>query len=164
MIPESLATRPLATRSPRTSIHPVYFAGVAALLVAFVAVTAHAVTPIARTPSPEGARIYFIGIADGDEVSSPLVVRFGLSGMGVAPAGTENPKTGHHHLLIDSELADYSLPIPADETHRHFGGGQTEVSIDLPPGDHILQLVLADYRHVPHEPPVVSERIRVTVK
>jgi hypothetical protein len=159
MIPESLRTRP----SP-TSARKIRFAWIAALLVVLGAFAAHAQEPLARTASPEGARIYFIGIADGDEVSSPIVVRFGLSGMGVAPAGMENAKTGHHHLLIDGELADYSLPIPADDTHRHFGGGQTEVSIDLSPGDHTLQLVLADHRHVPHEPPVVSERIKITVK
>jgi hypothetical protein len=142
----------------------IHFAWIAALLVLLSTFAAHAQEAIERTPSPEGARIYFIGIADGDEVSSPVVVRFGLSGMGVAPAGMEKEKTGHHHLLIDSELTDYSLPIPADDTHRHFGGGQTEVSIDLSPGDHTLQLVLADHRHVPHEPPVVSERIKITVK
>ena len=169
MIPESLATRPRATRSvasrlPRNSNQPVRFATIAGLLIAFVAFASHAQEAIERTPSPEGARIYFIGISDGDKVSSPLVVRFGLSGMGVAPAGTQNPNTGHHHLLIDGELSDFSIPIPSDETHRHFGGGQTEVSIDLAPGDHTLQLVLADYRHVPHEPPVLSERIRVTVE
>jgi len=154
----------LNTRSSQTSPRMVRFAWTAALLVALSAFAAHSQEPLARTPSAEGARSYFIGIADGDEVSSPVVVRFGLSGMGVAPAGVELQKTGHHHLLIDSELADYSLPIPADDAHRHFGGGQTEVSIELPPGNHTLQLVLADHHHVPHEPPVVSERIRVTVK
>lgn len=159
MIPESLRTR-----SSSTSARMIRFAWIAALLVLLSTFAAHAQEAIERTPSPEGARIYFIGIADGDEVSSPVVVRFGLSGMGVAPAGMEQEKTGHHHLLIDSDLTDYSLPIPADDTHRHFGGGQTEVSIDLSPGDHTLQLVLADHRHVPHEPPVVSERIKITVK
>jgi hypothetical protein len=159
MIPESLRTH-----SPRISVPRIRVAAITVLLIAASAFAASAQEPLTRTPSPEGARIYFIGIADGDEVASPLLVRFGLSGMGVAPAGIENQKTGHHHLLIDGELADYSLPIPADEKHRHFGGGQTEVSIELPPGDHTLQLVLADYRHIPHEPPVVSKRIRVTVK
>ena len=154
----------LRIRSPRTSPASIRFAWIAALLVAQSAFAAHAQEPLARTPSPEGARIYFIGIADGDEVSSPFLVRFGLSGMGVAPAGIEKPETGHHHLLIDTELTDLSLPIPADDTHRHFGGGQTEVSLDLPPGNHTLQLVLADHLHVPHEPPVVSERITITLK
>ena len=159
MIPESLRTR-----SSPTSARKIRLAWIAALLLLLSTFAAHAQEALVRTPSPEGARIYFIGIADGDEVSSPVVVRFGLSGMGVAPAGMEQEKTGHHHLLIDSELTEYSLPIPADDTHRHFGGGQTEVSIDLSPGDHTLQLVLADHRHVPHEPPVVSERIKITVK
>jgi len=149
-------TRPVSQRS-------IAAAWIAATLVAIGALPVHA-EPIARTPSPEGARIYFIGLADGDEVSSPVVVRFGLSGMGVAPAGTEKPKTGHHHLLIDTELVDPSLPIPADDQHRHFGGGQTEVSLDLSPGPHVLQLVLADHLHVPHDPPVVSNRIVVIVK
>jgi hypothetical protein len=134
----------------------------AALLL--VALPAFAEEVLVRTPSPEGAKIYFIGLADGDKVSSPLVVRFGLSGMGVAPAGTMKEKTGHHHLLIDTELVDPTLPIPADENHRHFGGGQTEVSIELAPGPHALQLVLADYRHVPHDPPVVSKKIVVIVE
>jgi len=154
----------LPSRSPRTAPHAFRFAWIAALLAVLCASAAHAQEPLARTPSPEGARIYFIGIADGDEVSSPFTVRFGLSGMGVAPAGIAKEQTGHHHLLIDSEITDYSLPIPADDSHRHFGGGQTEVSIDLPAGKHTLQLVLADYQHVPHEPPVVSERITITVK
>jgi hypothetical protein len=154
----------LRRSSPRTSPRRFRFACITALLVALGAFAANAQEPLVRTPSPEGARIYFIGIADGDEVSNPVVVRFGLSGMGVAPAGIEKQQTGHHHLLIDSELSDYSLPVPSDDNHRHFGGGQTEVSIELPPGNHTLQLVLADHRHVPHEPPVVSERIEVTVK
>jgi hypothetical protein len=154
----------LRTQSSPSSPRKIRFEWIVALLVALSAFAAHAQEPLARTPSAEGARIYFIGIADGDEVSSPIVVRFGLSGMGVAPAGIDNQKTGHHHLLIDSELADYSLPVPSDDAHRHFGGGQTEVSIELSPGNHTLQLVLADHRHVPHEPPVVSERIKITVK
>ena len=155
---------PLRQQSPHASARGLRLVLLAALLLVQSAFAAHAQEPLTRTPSPEGARIYFIGIADGDEVSSPLVVRFGLSGMGVAPAGIEKQQTGHHHLLIDSELTDYSLPVPSDDTHRHFGGGQTEVSIELPPGEHTLQLLLADFRHLPHEPPVVSDRIVITVK
>jgi hypothetical protein len=117
-----------------------------------------------RTPAPEGARVYFIDLADGDVVKSPLTVRFGLEGMGVAPAGVEVAKTGHHHLLIDTELADPNVPVPKDEHHRHFGGGQTEVTIELEPGEHTLQLVMGDYRHIPHDPPVMSDRITVTVE
>ena len=119
-----------------------------------------------RTKSPPGAKVYFVTPQDGATVSSPVTVRFGLSGMGVAPAGTEKEKTGHHHLLIDVELADeaYDFAVPADENHRHFGGGQTETVIELTPGKHTLQLVLGDHNHVPHDPPVQSERITITVK
>lgn len=117
-----------------------------------------------RTPAPEGARVYFITPADGDTLKSPVSVRFGLEGMGVAPAGVEKEKTGHHHLLVDQALEDPDSPIPADEHHRHFGGGQTETSIELAPGTHTLQLLLADHNHIPHQPPVLSEVITITVE
>ncbi|MCV6597780.1 MAG: DUF4399 domain-containing protein [Mangrovicoccus sp.] len=124
------------------------------------------------TPAPDGAEVYFVGIADGDTVSSPLIVRFGLSGMGVAPAGVEQENTGHHHLLIDRPALgegeygaeELELGIPADDHHVHFGGGQTEVSIELAPGSHTLQLVLGDHGHVPHDPPIASDVITVTVE
>lgn len=116
------------------------------------------------TPAPAGARVYFITPADGAVVRNPVRVVFGLSGMGVAPAGVERPNTGHHHLLIDTALADFDAPIPADEGHLHFGGGQTEAEIQLPPGRHRLQLVLGDHNHVPHDPPVISEPITITVE
>ncbi|MEQ8824626.1 MAG: DUF4399 domain-containing protein [Filomicrobium sp.] len=119
---------------------------------------------MAQTASPEGAKVYFIAPANGAEVSSPVTVQFGLSGMGVAPAGVEKAKTGHHHLLINQKLEDYSAPIPADDTHKHFGGGQTETTIELKPGKHTLQLILADQNHIPHAPPVQSEVITITVK
>lgn len=119
---------------------------------------------IPRTAAPEGVRLYFVSPADGATVTSPVTVNFGLSGMGVAPAGVDHPKTGHHHLLIDTELPSDSVPIPNDETHRHFGGGQTETTIELAPGKHSLQLLLGDMRHIPHDPPVVSEPIRITVE
>lgn len=122
-------------------------------------------TVIAETPAPEGAAVYIISPADGAEVTSPVTVKFGLRGMGVAPAGTENPTTGHHHLLIDVDgLPDTSMPIPADDNHKHFGGGQTEVTIDLSPGSHSLQLLLGDLAHIPHQPPVHSEKITIMVK
>jgi len=119
----------------------------------------------AQTPSPEGAKVYFINLKDGDTVSSPFVVQFGLSGMGVAPAGVEKPNTGHHHLLIDTTMTAEQMkePIPADDTHKHFGGGQTEAMITLPEGKHTLQLLLADWTHIPHVPPVMSEPITITV-
>jgi hypothetical protein len=119
----------------------------------------------AGTPAPEGARVYFIAPTDGETVTSPVTVRFGLSGMGVAPAGTDRPHTGHHHLLIDLEAPPaLDRPLPADEKHVHFGGGQTETTIELEPGTHTLQLLLGDMNHVPHDPPVMSEKIRIEVK
>lgn len=120
-----------------------------------------------ETPAPKDAKVYFINLKDGDKVKSPVKVQFGLSGMGVAPAGTENEKTGHHHLLIDApELTGDALnePIPADDNHKHFGGGQTEITVELAPGEHTLQLVLGDWSHIPHNPPVMSEKIKVTVE
>ena len=107
--------------------------------------------------------VYFVAPQDGATLSNPVVVRFGLRNMGVAPAGVAHPNTGHHHLLIDTELAQMNLPVPADEQHVHFGGGQTQTAITLSPGEHTLQLVLGDYLHIPHDPPVTSSRITVTV-
>lgn len=125
-----------------------------------------------ETPSTPGAKTYFINLADGDTVSGPVTVLFGLSGMGVAPAGVEKDGTGHHHLFLNrapfgegedgADEADFS--IPADENHRHFGGGQTETTLTLAPGAHTLQLVLGDKDHIPHDPPVVSEVITITVE
>lgn len=124
------------------------------------------------TPAPEGAAAYFVNLEDGAVVSAPVKVVFGLTGMGVAPAGTEKENTGHHHILIDrpplgegedgAEELEYG--IPADDHHRHFGGGQTEVTLDLEPGQHTLQLVLGDMNHVPHDPPVTSDVITITVQ
>lgn len=119
----------------------------------------------AGTPSPEGAQAYIISPADGAVVSSPLTVKFGLKGMGVAPAGIEKANTGHHHLLIDvDELPALDKPLIADAKHKHFGGGQTETTIELSSGKHTLQLILGDHLHIPHNPPVVSEKITITVK
>ena len=121
-------------------------------------------TALPRTPAPEGATAYIIAPADGATVSSPVLVRFGLSGIGVAPAGVVNPKTGHHHLIIDSEVPAVGMPIPADAKRVHFGKGQTETSIELAPGPHTLRLLLGDRIHVPHDPPVVSEVIHIVVE
>ncbi|MGD8408469.1 MAG: DUF4399 domain-containing protein, partial [Thiohalophilus sp.] len=110
------------------------------------------------TPSPKGADVYIVSPADGEVVTSPFKVVFGLSGMGVAPAGVDKPNTGHHHLLIDAgnrPAAD--RPIPADEHHKHFGGGQTETTLSLSPGKHTLQLIMGDQNHIPHDPPVISQ-------
>jgi hypothetical protein len=120
----------------------------------------------AETPSPAGAQVYIINLKNGDTVTSPFKVQFGLTGMGVAPAGVEKPNTGHHHLIIDATLSPDELkaPIASDAKHMHFGGGQTEATITLPPGQHTLQLVLGDWSHIPHVPPVMSTPITVTVK
>lgn len=137
-----------------------------ALLATTLAAAAAMPAMAGETPAPEGAAVYFIGLEDGATVSSPLTIRFGLSGMGVAPAGVEKEKTGHHHLIIDEAIegAELDEPIPADDHHKHFGGGQTEVTIELSPGSHTLQLVLGDWSHIPHNPPVMSDRISVTVE
>jgi hypothetical protein len=117
-----------------------------------------------RTPSPEGAEVYILSPEDGAEVSSPFTVRFGLRGMGVAPAGVQQQGTGHHHLLIDvDELPPENLPLPTTDQVRHFGMGQTETELELEPGQHTLQLVLGDHLHIPHDPPVMSEKITITV-
>lgn len=119
----------------------------------------------ARTPSPEGVDLYIISPKDGEVVSSPVTVRFGLKGMGVAPAGIEKENTGHHHLLIDvSSAPNLNMPLPADAQHVHFGGGQTEATIELSPGKHTLQLILGDQSHIPHDPPVMSKKITITVE
>jgi hypothetical protein len=120
-----------------------------------------------RTPSPEGARAYIIAPADGAVVSGPVHVVFGLAGMGVAPAGIDVEATGHHHLLIDAPMLsaeEMEYSIPADATHVHFGKGQTETVLDLAPGPHTLQLLLGDRGHVPHDPPVLSEVVTITVR
>ncbi len=120
---------------------------------------------VARTKSPEGAKAYIISPKNGDTVSSPFTVQFGLKGMGVAPAAVTVPNTGHHHLLIDvATLPDMSAPLPVSDAIRHFGAGQTEVDLTLAPGRHTLQLVLGDHLHTPHDRPVVSEKITITVK
>jgi len=120
---------------------------------------------LARTPSPEGAQVYIISPVNGEMVSNPVTVRFGLKEMGVAPAGIEKQNTGHHHLLIDTEsLPVLDKPLPADSKHKHFGGGQTETTIELSPGKHTLQLILGDKSHIPHNPPVISKKITITVK
>jgi hypothetical protein len=121
-------------------------------------------TGLPRSPSAEGASLTILSPQDGDILSGPVTVVFGLEGMGVAPAGIDSPNTGHHHLIINAELPDMGLPIPADDNYRHYGGGQTETSIELEPGTHTLQLLLGNYLHIPHDPPVVSDAISITVK
>ena len=111
------------------------------------------------------AKVYFIEPTNGSTVKQTFTVKFGLSGMGVAPAGVEKDNTGHHHLLIDlDELPDMTLPLPANDNIKHFGGGQTEVVLTLEPGTHTLQLLLGNHYHVPHATPVLSEKITVVVE
>ena len=134
---------------------------------AAIALTAAiALAQVPQTPSPAGAAVYFINLKDGDTVSSPFKVQFGLTGMGIAPVGTQTQNTGHHHLIIDTKLSDEELkrPIAADARHVHFGGGQTETMVTLPAGRHTLQLVLGDWSHIPHNPPVMSAVITITVR
>lgn len=115
--------------------------------------------------APEGAEVYLISPKDGETVPSTFTVQFGLSGMGVAPAGIDKEGTGHHHLLIDLDtLPDLDKALAATEHIKHFGGGQTETTLTLPPGEHTLQLLLANYVHIPYEPPVISESVTVTVE
>jgi uncharacterized protein DUF4399 len=134
------------------------------LILTFFASIVFAAPAAAQTPTNSKVRLYFISPQDGETVSSPVTVRFGLSGMGVAPAGVEKDNTGHHHLLIDTDLPKMDEPIPSDAKHLHFGGGQTETSLTLPPGQHTLQLLLGNWTHVPFNPPVVSDKITITVK
>ena len=120
---------------------------------------------LTNSQSPEGASVYLISPINGAVVSDTLIVRFGLKGMGIAPAGTDVTNTGHHHLLIDLDvLPPMDQPLPKTDQVVHFGGGQTEADIELPPGEHTLQLLLGSHLHVPHDPPVISERITITVK
>ena len=109
--------------------------------------------------------VYIIEPKDGSQVVNPIRVVFGLSGMGVAPAGVDKPGTGHHHLLIDlTQLPDLTKPIPTDKNHLHFGGGQTETILNLEPGNHDLQLILGNWFHVPHSNSLISKKITIEVK
>jgi len=120
----------------------------------------------ARTPAPKNAYLYIGWPNDGEVLPAgkPIRVWFGLRNMGVAPKGVNKPNTGHHHLLIDTDLPPFDEEIPADRNHLHLGAGQTETMIELEPGTHTLQLLMGDYNHVPHDPPVYSKKITVYVK
>lgn len=134
-------------------------------LMAFAAVTLAATPALPAHKAPADARVYIISPVDGATVDREVTVRFGLAGMGVAPAGIEKEHTGHHHLLIDvAALPPAGQPIPNDASHKHFGGGQTETVLHLAPGRHTLQLELGDANHVPFDPPVVSKKITIHVK
>jgi len=117
------------------------------------------------SPAPKNAYLYIGWPNDGEVVrKNNFRVWFGLRKMGIAPAGTEKPKTGHHHLIVDAPLPPMDEEIPADKNHLHFGKGQTETRITLPSGTHTLQLLLGDLDHIPHNPPVVSQKKTITVK
>jgi len=166
----STPTNPIR-RSRREGPVAFLFRGVCgALLVAAIGTHAGAaraadpaVPGIPRLARPANARVYFITPEDGEKLKSPVMVRFGLAQMGVAPAGIEKPDTGHHHLIIDAALPPMGLPVPKTDQYLHFGNGQTEQSVVLSPGKHTLQLLLGDHNHVPHDPPVVSDRITIEV-
>ncbi|WP_026481165.1 DUF4399 domain-containing protein [Ahrensia sp. 13_GOM-1096m] len=140
----------------------------AAMIILATSATAYA----GETASAPGTTQYFVNLADGDTVEGPVKVIFGLSGMGVAPAGADIENTGHHHVLIDRPAIgtgadgaeEFDMNMPAEENLRHFGKGQTEVMLELAPGEHSLQLVLGDKDHIPHNPPIFSEVITITVK
>jgi Domain of unknown function (DUF4399) len=137
----------------------------AALLVSLAGLSA-AQAPVAlpRTAAPANAKLYIVSPTAGATVKSPVTVVFGLTGMGIAPAGVQFENTGHHHLLIDTDIPkDAGMPLPATDNIRHFGKGQTEAVIELKPGKHTLQLVLGDHLHIPFIPVVASAKITITV-
>ncbi|WP_044421906.1 DUF4399 domain-containing protein [Pseudomonas syringae group genomosp. 3] len=118
-----------------------------------------------QTASPEGAEVYIISPSDGETVTSPFKVQFGLKGMGVAPAGVDVPETGHHHLLIDvKDQPAGNMPLPVSDNIRHFGKGQTETELNLPPSQHTLQLLMGDKGHMPLNPSVESKKVTINVK
>jgi hypothetical protein len=119
--------------------------------------------PRTPTPSPVGAKVEFIDLKDGAIIGPKTIIHFGLHGMGIAPAEIKKLNSGHHHLLIDTDLPPLDRPIPNDENHLHFGGGQTEIELSLPPGSHTLQLLLGDADHIPHWPPIYSNKVHVSV-
>ena len=117
-----------------------------------------------ETPSPPDAQVYIIWPKDGAVIrGGKFWIRMGAKQVGIAPAGVKKPNTGHHHLIIDAEVPPLNDEIPSNKNYRHFGGGQTEARISLPPGRHTLQLIMGDHEHIPHNPPLVSQRITVTV-
>jgi hypothetical protein len=132
---------------------------VSALFVLLLPGQAYAAT------SPAGAEISILEPQEGAVVSGPVTVRFGVKGMDIAPAGTAKDNSGHFHLLIDAdELPAAGQPIAKDEHHLHFGKGQMQTTLNLTPGEHSLQLILGDGAHIPHTPPVISKRIKITIK
>lgn len=136
---------------------------VMALSLAFAPVFAGNPRADERNPAPKGAKVFFLDLKDGQTIPVKSTIHFGISGMDLAAAGSSRPHTGHHHLLIDTELPALDQPIPSDFNHIHFGRGQDDMELSLTPGEHTLQLLLGDGNHVPHDPPVASELIHVFV-
>ncbi|WP_114325975.1 DUF4399 domain-containing protein [Candidatus Colwellia aromaticivorans] len=135
------------------------------LALVFTSLSSIALSNEVKSTSPANANVYFITPVDGQTVSSNFTVKFGLSGMGVSPAGLDKKNTGHHHILIDTNtLPNMLAPLPATDKIKHFGGGQTETQLTLSPGKHTLQLVLGNHQHIPHSTPVISKKITVIVK
>ncbi len=133
--------------------------------IALAALIASGVAVAGDSPAPTNAYLYIGWPNDGEVIrAESFRVWFGLRKMGVAPAGVEKSMTGHHHLLVDAPLPPMDEEIPASKNHVHFGKGQTETRLSLPPGKHTLQLLMGDYNHVPHNPPVMSRKITITVK
>ena len=132
------------------------------LLLFLLVLSGHIV--FAASSAPENAEVYIISPGDRETVSNPVTIRFGLKNMGVAPAGIQSENTGHHHLIIDAGIPALDKPIPNDDHHLHFGKGQTETTINLVPGEHTLQLILGDFSHVPHDPPLTSDKITIIVE
>jgi hypothetical protein len=135
-------------------------------LLATLFASSIAVAAEMSSPSPAGAEAYIISPSSGESVSGTFTVQFGLKGMGIAPAGTNIKNTGHHHLLIDTDVStlDLSKPLPKSDKVRHFGGGQTQAELSLEKGEHTLQLLLGDYLHIPHNKPVMSEKVTIIVE
>jgi len=134
-----------------------------ALLLVFAPLFAGNPRADERSSAPKGAKVFFLDLKDGQTIPAKITIRFGISGMDLAAAGSSRPHTGHHHLLIDTELPPLDQPIPADFNYIHFGRGQDEMELSLTPGAHTLQLLLGDGNHVAHHPPVVSPVIHVFV-
>jgi hypothetical protein len=166
LLPSSAASRSAgnwAANRTRTSMRRLGVAKLAAMTLLAASIGIARAEDGGPTPAPADASVYFVGLKDGAVIGTKTVIHFGLHGMGVAPAGIDKDKSGHHHLLIDTELPPLNQPIPNDFNHLHFGGGQTEAEVTLTPGPHTLQLLLGDKNHVPHSPPVMSKLIHVTV-
>ncbi len=136
--------------TPTTTVQPVDEGGESAAL--------------SRSASAHGASIFFVAPSDGETLRNPIQIEFGSDGMQIVKAGVNQSNSGHHHLLIDTDLPNFELPIPADEHHLHFGDGRTTTKITLPPGEHRLQMILGDHQHLAHEPPLVSQSVTITVE